>query len=444
MTLTGSGGVGKTRLSTEVARGFVGTVADGVWFVELADVSEPTSVALAVRESLEVAEQPGRGDLAVMLETLRDQQRLLVVDNCEHVVEACAAVLGAITTACPRITILATSREALHIDGELLYRVPPLSLPPRDATTLADLSGSSAVALFYERARGQDPRFEIDVANVPAVASICHRLDGIPLALELAAARIGTMSVAELDEGLERLFAVLTKGSRTALARHQTLRALIDWSYDLLTEDEQGVLRRLSVFQDGFDLEAAAAVWTFDHPDAEPRELVDSLVDKSLVIASVGARRTRYSILESLRQFGAERLAATVETGEELSATEPRRVAAAHARHYVALYERIEAHLYGPDAPEWVSRAREDQENLRLAARPSWSTARGERADRRARAPPVRRDGHLRGVVPRAPGAARSARPCPRPRRPRRRRPPRRGALLQGAFPHVPRAGRPA
>jgi predicted ATPase/class 3 adenylate cyclase len=376
VTLTGSGGVGKTRLATEVARGLVGSTADGVWLVELADVTDPASVALAVRESLEFAEQPGRSDLSVLLETLREQQRVLVVDNCEHVVDAAAALLSAISEACPRITILATSREPLRVDGEVLYRVPPLSLPPRDATSLADLAGSGAVALFLERARGQDPHFEVDPASVGAVASICHRLDGIPLALELAAARLGTMSVAELDEGLDRLFGVLTKGSRAALARHQTLRALIDWSYDLLDADEQGMLRRLSAFQDGFDLEAAASVWCVDHPDAEPLELVASLVDKSLVVATRDGQRTRYRMLESLRQFGAERLASPDGAGHGDGAGdgddggadgEARLVARAHSRHYVELFERVEPHLFGADAPTWVARARADQENFRLA-----------------------------------------------------------------------------
>ena len=273
----------------------------------------------------------------MLSEALAGQDLLVVVDNCEHVIGAAAELAERLNRACPRLRVLATSREPLGIEGERVYRLAPLSLPPEDARSLQDLKGSDAVALFVERARSHDSTFALEEPMAGLVASICRRLDGIPLALELAAARVPGMSLTDLDERLDQRFRVLTGGSRTALPRQRTLEATFDWSFQLLSPAEQEVLTRLSVFSGSFDLEAAEAVCSTDAVAAgDVADLVGSLVDKSLVMAERSAGSLRYSLLETVRQYGAEQLSAT---GGEAALGRAR---SAHAEHYLQQAERAD------------------------------------------------------------------------------------------------------
>jgi len=253
VTLTGAGGCGKTRLGLQLAAGLLDGSGDGVWLVELAAVSGEDGVALAICQALGIASQPGRPALQAVLDALALQHVLIVLDNCEHLIGACAKTADAIVRHCPRVQLVATSREPLGIGGETIYRVPPLSLPgPGDCGSSAAES-SDAVALFLERARAQGTGLSLDEQTTPLVVSICARLDGLPLAIELAAARLRWLSLSGLADRLDQRFRLLTGGSRTALARQQTLRATIDWSYSLLHGAEQLLLRRLSVFAESFD-----------------------------------------------------------------------------------------------------------------------------------------------------------------------------------------------
>ncbi len=260
VTLTGSGGVGKTRLAIEVGRAVLPDRPDGVWLSELAAVTDPALVASEVLSDLGIGEQSGKEPLDTLVEVLSTQGRVVILDNCEQVLDGCAALADAVVRNCPAIRLLVTSREPLRIEGEVIYRVPSLSLPPEQVDDRTDLSGSGAVALFVERATAQAPGFELTDDDAPLVAAICRRLDGVPLALELATARLRSMSLAKLHDRLEHRFGLLTGGSRVALPRQQTLQGLVDWSFDLLTGPEQALFRRTSVFVDGFDLEAAEGV----------------------------------------------------------------------------------------------------------------------------------------------------------------------------------------
>jgi predicted ATPase/class 3 adenylate cyclase len=360
VTLTGAGGSGKTRLSLQVAAELLDGSGDGVWLVELAAVSDEDAVAAAVCEALRMAVQPGRPVLETLLDALAPQDVLIVLDNCEHLIGSCAKTAEAILRRCPRVHLMATSREPLGIGGETIYRVPSLSLPGSGDGPLAAAS-SDAVALFVERAKEQGVGLSIDEQTGPLVASICRRLDGMPLAIELAAARLRSLSLGTLHDRLDQRFRLLTGGSRTALERQQTLEATVDWSYSLLTGAEQQLLRRLSVFAESFDLDAAEAVCGFG--DIEPFDvtgLLGSLVDKSLVVAeSTGA--FRYRLLETIRQFAAERLA---DTGGEAAAA----VAAAYGAYYLSVAEKAAPHLTGPGQGTWLARLDAEQANLRRAA----------------------------------------------------------------------------
>ena len=261
LTLTGAGGSGKTRLALEAATAALPEYEQGVWVVELAPLAEPALVAQTVALTLGVREEAGQPFEATLTRALADQARLLVLDNCEHLVEACARLAETLLRACPGLVVLATSREPLHIAGEAVLQVPTLRAPdPHHVTDLAELERYDAVHLFVDRAAAIQPSFALTEDNATAVAQICHRLDGIPLAIELAAARVSALSVQQISERLEDRFQLLTTGSRTALPRHQTLRAMVDWSYELLSEPEQALLRRLAVFQGGCTLEAAEVV----------------------------------------------------------------------------------------------------------------------------------------------------------------------------------------
>jgi predicted ATPase/class 3 adenylate cyclase len=361
VTLTGAGGSGKTRLSLQVAAELLDGSGDGVWLVELAAVSDEDAVAPAICQALGIAAQPGRPVPETLLDALAPQDVLIVLDNCEHLIGACAKTANAIVRHCPRVHLVATSREPLGIGGETIYRVPPLSLPPPgDAGTVAPGS-SDAVALFVERAKEQGVDLPVDEETGPLVVSVCARLDGMPLAIELAAARLRSLSLSALHDRLDQRFRLLTGGSRTALARQQTLEATVDWSYSLLNGAEQLLLRRLSVFAEGFDLDAAEQVCGFgDIEVLEVPGLLGSLVDKSLVVAEPPGGALRYRLLETIRQFAAERLAGA---GADEAAA-----AAVHSEHFLAVAEAAAPHLTGPDQGRWFARLDAEQANLRRAA----------------------------------------------------------------------------
>jgi predicted ATPase/class 3 adenylate cyclase/Tfp pilus assembly protein PilF len=362
VTLTGAGGAGKTRLGLQVAAELLDGSGDGVWLAELAAVTDQDTVAAAIAGDLRIPAQPDRAALDTLTDALGPQDMLIVLDNCEHLIGACAKAAETILRRCPKVHLIATSREPLGIGGEMIYRVPSLSLPgPGDSGAAAAVS-CDAVALFADRARAQGVSLTLDADTIPLVVSVCQRLDGMPLAIELAAARLRSMSLAELADRLDQRFRLLTGGSRTALERQQTLRATVDWSYSLLTTAEQAVLGRLSVFAGSFDLAAAEAVAVAGAIDAlEVAGLLGLLVDKSLVVAEPAGPALRYRLLETIRQFAADRLA---ETGDDQATA----LAAAHCAHYLSVAETAAPHLTGAGQGSWRTRLDADQANLRRAA----------------------------------------------------------------------------
>jgi predicted ATPase/class 3 adenylate cyclase len=361
VTLTGAGGCGKTRLALQLAAGLLDGSGDGVWLVELAAVTDQDAVAAAICGALGITAQPGRPALEALLDALALQDVLIVLDNCEHLISGCAKAADAILRRCPRVHLVSTSREPLGIGGEAIYQVPPMSLPgPGDAGPAAAVS-SDAVALFAERARAQGAGLSLDETTVPLVISICARLDGLPLAIELAAARLRSLSLQGLADRLDQRFRLLTGGSRTAPGRQQTLRATVEWSYSLLHGAEQLLLGRLSVFAEGFDLDAAEGVCGFGDIEAlDVAGLLGSLVDKSLVAADPAGAALRYRLLETIRQFAAERLAQA--GGDETAAVE------AHCAHYLSVAETAAPYLTGPDQGSWLARLDTEQANLRRGA----------------------------------------------------------------------------
>ena len=373
LTLTGSGGCGKTRLALQLAADELEAFPDGVWLVELAPVVDARLVPQALAMVLALKEQTGKPITATLVDYLKDKSLLLFLDNCEHVVMACAGLAVTILRQSPGVRLLATSREALAIAGEQSYRVPSLSLPEAGREhTPESVARFEAVQLFDERAVLARSDFRVTEQNAATVASICRRLDGIPLALELAAARVRSLSVEDIDAKLNERFRLLTGGSRSALPRQQTLRSLIDWSYDLLGDSEKSLFRRLSVFAGGWTLEIAEQVCFGDGvEDADVLDLLTSLVDKSLASAEERNAQMRYRMLETVREYARDRLR---DLGEE---EHWRR---RHLACFLALAEDAEPRLTGPDQRSWFDRLEAEHDNLRSAL--AWtSRAEGEATD---------------------------------------------------------------
>jgi predicted ATPase/class 3 adenylate cyclase/DNA-binding CsgD family transcriptional regulator len=346
VTLTGAGGAGKTRLAIEVARQLSGEFGDGIWYVDLAPITDPDVVPIAVARAFELPDQPGRSTMDALLRFVRDRQMLVVLDNCEHLLDASAALIVALLGAGAKLTLLATSREAIGVAGELGWRVPSLSL------------ADEAVELFADRARHARPDFTLTDDTAAAVGEICTRLDGLPLAIELAAARVRALSVAEILESLHDRFRLLTGGARTAVRRQQTLRASVDWSHALLTEPERVLFRRLAVFLGGFDLDAAQTV--AGGGDVQRYHVLDQLtllVDKSLVVADDSRGRTRYRLLETVRQYALEKLG---ESGEADT------VRTRHRDHYTAMAAVLDAPA-DRDYEQCLEQANIEIDNLRAA-----------------------------------------------------------------------------
>ena len=353
VTLTGAGGAGKTRLAIQVAATVATEFADGVWYVDLASITDPEVVPVTVARALGLPDQPGQPTMDVLLRFIRDRQMLILLDNCEHLLDASAELIVALLGACPALTLLATSREPIGVTGEVSWRVPSLSL------------ADEAIELFSDRARRTKPEFRVTADNAETVTEICRRLDGLPLAIELAAARVRALSPAEILDSLHDQFRLLTGGARTAVRRQQTLRASVDWSHALLSEPEQVLFRRLAVFHGGFDVDAAHAV--ADGADAERYQVLDQLtllVDKSLVVAVDSSHGTRFRLLETVRQYAQEKLHESRE-GDD--------VRCRHRDHYTAMATLL-------DTPEdggyqrRIEQADTEIDNLRAAF--AWSRER--------------------------------------------------------------------
>ena len=355
LTLQGGGGIGKTRLSMQVAADRMARFPDGVWLVELAALTDARLVPQAVASVLGVKEEAGRPVVEALIKYVASRRLLVILDNCEHLVQACAELANQLLHAGPHVTILASSREPLHVRGETIFPLPPLSVPdPYVSFKRHALLEYAAARLFVERAVAAQPAFRVTDENAMAVAGICQRLDGIPLALELAAARVRALSVEQIAARLSDRFRLLTGGDRTALPRQQTLRALIDWSYDLLTDQERVLFRRLAVFAGGFTIEAAEAVGAGgDVNRMDVLALLTNLVEKSLVVPDPEGGRYRY--LETVRQYARERLA---ESGEADDARNW------HVAYFVVLAEQAKPELVGPNQAAWLARIDAERENV--------------------------------------------------------------------------------
>jgi predicted ATPase/class 3 adenylate cyclase/tetratricopeptide (TPR) repeat protein len=360
LTLIGPGGTGKTRLSIQAASETLDQYPDGVRLVELAPILDPLLVPRTTAISMGLRDEPQRPVIDMLCDYLREKKMLIILDNCEHLVDACARMADRVLHAAPNTRILASSREALGIGGEVTYRVPSLGLPDvNHLPSIETLSQYEAVKLFIDRATSAVSTFSVTNDNAPFLAQICHRLDGIPLAIELAAAKIHVLSMDQIAKRLDDRFRLLTGGSRTALERHQTLRAAIDWSYNLLPPKEQILFRRLSVFVNGWTLETAEFVCSdaFVKSD-DVLDLLEHLIKKSMVILGDTQHETRYRMLETMRQYANEKL---VESGESDMLRDR------HLEYFLNLAETAEPHLIRPEQLDWLAQLDADYENLRLA-----------------------------------------------------------------------------
>ncbi len=363
LTLVGAGGIGKTRLALEATRRLLARFTDGIWLVELAGLHDERLVPQTVAQALGVREQGGEPLIGTLRQALQHRQLLLVLDNCEHLITAAAKLADTLLRGCPDLRIVATSREALRLNGEVRLMVPPLALPA--AGRAGDPLGAEATRLFIARARAARPDFSVSDGQRVAVGEICMRLDGIPLAIELAAARVRVMSVESIAARLADRFRLLNGGERTALPRQQTLRALIDWSYDLLTEQERRLLRWLAVFSGGFTLVALEAVCASLAADRYALlELLEGLVEKSLLLLEAQGDASDYRMLETIRAYAAERLA---EAGDAAKAR------AAHLDYYLALAEAAATKLRGAEQASWLKQLKLAHDNLRAAL--AWAIA---------------------------------------------------------------------
>ena len=353
VTLTGPGGVGKTRLSIKVAEQITGEYLDGVWLVELAPILDPLLIPYTVALTLGLREDPQRHITDRLCDYLREKSILLLLDNCEHLLEACAQMIDAVLKTCPQLKILTTSREPMNITGEAIYRVPSLRLP-NVHKILDTFRNSESIQLFEERAQLVQFDFSLTLENAASITRICQRLDGIPLAIELAAAKVAVFSPEQIANQLDENLNLLTGGSRTALPRHQTLRASIDWSWNLLTEAEQRLMRQLSVFAGGWTLEAAQSVC-----DGDVLELLNSLVTKSLIaMAQRTEHNTRYSFHGTIRQYAREKLLEA--GGSEI-------VRNKHLVYFVGLAQQAELELYRSDQVFWLNQLEDELDNIRMA-----------------------------------------------------------------------------
>ncbi|MGD0593576.1 MAG: BTAD domain-containing putative transcriptional regulator [Acidimicrobiales bacterium] len=353
VTLTGAGGTGKTRLALRAARN-AEPECEGVWFCELASLDDPSQLWPELASAIGCADQAGVELAETVTRRLAEGTHLVLLDNCEHLLDAAAALVLRLLRSAPNLRVLATSRSPLGVEGEVVDRIPSMSVPG-DVTGPEGLLAFESVRLFVERAKSQQAAFSLDESTAAAVAAVCARLDGIPLALELAAARLRTMSVADIERRLDDRFRLLTSGVRSAPARQQTLRSLIDWSYDLLDERERDTLGRLSVFPAGFDLAAAEAVAAGEQPPA--LDVIASLVDKSLVQADMTGVTARYRLLETVREYASATLGG-------IEAAEAR---AAHARHFLELVETAAPYFSGAGQAAWRAQLDADDDNLRAA-----------------------------------------------------------------------------
>ncbi len=364
LTLTGAGGCGKTRLALQVATSLLEEHPEGVWVVELAALTDGSLLPQAIASVLRVREQRRR-PLAQTVQTyLADKRLLLLLDTCEHLVEPCASLVEDLLRACPHLRVLATSREALGIPGEVTWRVPSLSLPdPSQPLPPETVARCEAVRLFTDRAISHRPGFAVTNQNAMAVARVCERLDGLPLAIELAAAVVGVLSPPEILERLEDRFRLLTGGSRTATARQRTLQATVDWSYGLLTQMEKIPFRRLGVFAGTFGLKSAEAVCAGDGLQAQDiLPLLSRLVEKSLVVAEPTSGGARYRLPDTLRQYAQDRL---------LECNEARPTYRRHAAYFLALAEESAPRLKGPEQALWLGHLEAEHDNMRAALK--WS-----------------------------------------------------------------------
>ena len=354
LTLIGPGGTGKTRLSIQLGRQLLSTFKDGVWLVEFAPISDPSLVMQTIASALDVREVPGTPLKVLVHEFLREKHLLIILDNCEHLVEASAKLADEILHIAPSIKIIASSREALGINGETVYRVPSLSLPNQDEVTKDAAMDFESVQLFVERASAANPKFHLTDENASSVAQICFRLDGIPLAIELSASRITAFSPEQIAKRLDDRFKLLTGGSRTALPRQQTLRALIDWSYDLLSEDERALLRRLSVFAGGWTFEAAETICS----NVDVFEYLPQLINKSLVVMNDKGDEPRYYLLETIRQYARDKL---------LDAGEGEGTRNRHLDYYLDLAETADEYMLTSMANKWANQLEIELDNIRTA-----------------------------------------------------------------------------